>query len=79
MIIPDEIKPDYSFYVIGAQIIQFFNSEPLGVFDVYILYDKFTEKFGEKVSLNYFLYAIDWLFLLNLVSFYDNNEIKRCF
>ena len=78
MIMPYDINPELSLYFIGAQIIQLMKSERMGVFDVGILYDKYTSNFQTKISYSYFLYALDWLYIIDLVKINQNNEIEIC-
>jgi hypothetical protein len=81
MILPIDIRPEKSLYVIGANIISLFNDENIGVIDILLLYQKFSENSEAKISFEYFLYALDWLFLLNLVKLNENinTSIERCF
>lgn len=81
MIVSEDIKPDKSLYVIGAKIVQMLKREAMGVYDVYILYDKFITFTlqEEKVSFNYFIHAIIWLYLLGIVDINNENNLIRCF
>ena len=81
MVISEEVKPDKSLYVIGAQIIKLLKTEPLGVYDIYVLFDKFNQSLAEKerVSLSYFVYSVIWLYMLDLVGIGPNGDLIRCF
>lgn len=79
MIIPIDIKPEKSLYVIGAKIVEVFNNESMGVIDIKILYEKFIKNYQENISFDYYLYALDWLFLIDLVKINKNSEVIKCF
>lgn len=81
MIISEDIKPDKSLYVIGANIVQMLKKETMGVYDIHVLYDKFITctLHEEKVSFSYFIYAIVWLYLIGLIDINNENNLIRCF
>lgn len=79
MIIPIDIKPEKSLYVIGAKIMEVFNNESMGVIDIKILYEKFIKIYQENISFDYYLYALDWLFLIDLVKINKKSEVIKCF
>mgnify|MGYP003111663248 FL=1 len=76
MIIGKEVSPQNNVYHIGAKIIQVlktYDSDSINYFEVYSDLNKI-----EKVSINLFSLALDWLYLLGVI---DNKEgqLKRCF
>ena len=75
MIISSEIKPELNIYVIGSRIIQILSKSQFGCFDFDILYNKYEKKFSNEISLNYFLYSLDYLYLLGLIERNEMNEI----
>ncbi|HRB70561.1 MAG TPA: hypothetical protein PK776_01800 [Flavobacterium sp.] len=80
MLLPQDITPEKSLYVIGGRIIDTFNYINRAVIDIKILYSSYIEKFKqEDLSFSYFLYALDWLYLIGFVEIYNNTKIKRCF
>ena len=80
MIVPRDIKPERSLYVIGASLIKTLreiDSESVSLED---LYKKYRTNSSERISYNYFTYAVDWLFLLGLVKVGERpTEIEKCF
>jgi len=80
MITPRGTQPDKSLYAIGGGVIQSlksFSKEDCAIDDVY---RDFRKEYPRDVSFSYFLYAIDWLFLLGLVEKSATpNKIKKCF
>lgn len=76
MIIGKDVSPQNNVYHIGAKIIQvlkMYDSDSINYFEVYSDLNKI-----EKVSINLFSLALDWLYLLGVI---DNKEgqLKRCF
>jgi len=80
MIISTETPPERSMYVLGASIIDILNRERALVMDPDKIYKRFTSSNPHtKISYNYFLYALDWLYLLGLVELTPQAMIKKCF
>jgi hypothetical protein len=79
MILPQDIPPNKSLYYLGYEILQLLKAEQALTVDPKVLYDKFLITGNSNISFNYFLYALDWLFILNLVELTDNIRIKKCF
>jgi len=77
MILPKEIKPEKSLYVIGARILKILEEYHLGVIDVYLLYELFKSE-NKNISFNYFMYALDWLFIIDSIKLKDT-KIQKCF
>lgn len=77
MLLPIDIKPDKSLYYIGSSILKILNKESLGSIDVTILFDKYIKASKSNISFNYFLYALDWLYILNLIEVTKENKIKN--
>jgi len=78
MILPYETTPDKSLYVIGAEIIKVFSNEQSSLIDIKILFDKINSPRKKQLSFNYFLYALDWLYLEGLVTM-EQKYIRKCF
>jgi hypothetical protein len=80
MILYNEINPDRSLYAIGSEVIALLRNESADTVDVFVLYDKYRQKHKKNISVNYFIYALDWLYLINLIEFDETkNKLKRCF
>jgi hypothetical protein len=80
MILPQDITPEKSLYVMGARIIESFRSETNETIDPKYLFDLYIKKYsGIPITYNYFLYALDWLFVLNAIELTPNNRLKRCY
>lgn len=80
MLLPQDVSPEKSLYVIGGRIIETFNSLNRTVLDTKTLYSSYILKYKiEDISFSYFLYALDWLYLIGFIEIYNNTKIKRCF
>ncbi len=80
MILYNDINPNKTLYVIGSEVIGLLKKEPNDYVDVFVLYDKYIQKFKKNISINFFIYALDWLFLINAIEFDEHkNKLKRCF
>lgn len=80
MILPQDIAPEKSIYVMGSRIIEILNNEPHNTIDPKLIFDKYNLWHPEtKITYNYFLYAIDWLYILNAVEITGNLGIKKCY
>jgi hypothetical protein len=80
VIISEDIKPEKSLHVIGAEIIAIINKQNTGILDMYVLYDQFRAANKEKrISFSYFAYSLVWLNLLNLIEVNQDGNIVKCF
>ena len=80
MILPQDISPEKSIFVMGSRILQILNNEPHKVIDPKIVYDKYSLCYpGIKITYNYFLYALDWLYILDVVDITENSRIRKCY
>lgn len=80
MILPQDISPEKSMYVMGSRILEILNKEPHKTVDPKLVYDKYNQLHSDiKITYNYFLYALDWLFLLNALELTENIRIKKCY
>jgi len=77
MILPRELNPEKSLYVIGARVLGIIDDYHYGAIDVYVLYEFFKKKYPKKISFNYFLYALDWLFIINSITL-NGNKVQKC-
>lgn len=77
MIINDISEPQKSLYVIGAEILSFLVSSGTKEIDPVILFEKIYGK-TNRVSITYFHFSLDWLYLLNTINLDDSGNIKLC-
>ena len=80
MLLPQDIAPEKSLYVIGGRIIAIFNVLNRRTIDTKSLYNLYISEFEkDNLSFSYFLYALDWLFIVGFIDIYNNTKVKRCF
>lgn len=80
MILPQDISPEKSIYVMGSRIIQILNKEPHKTVDPKLIYDKYIQLHSEtNITYNYFLYALDWLYILKALDLTEDIKIKKCY
>ncbi len=78
MILPRDIKPEDSLYFIGGNLLKTIKKLNAKEFDLLDLYQDHTNEKNE-CSFNQYLLAIDWLYLLNLVSVNEKGQLEKCF
>lgn len=79
MMIVNTDHPSLSIYRLGSELLNILTSSPLKEFDTLFLYDSFKDKTPNEISFGYFMLALDWLYLLDLIDLADNGDIKKCF
>jgi hypothetical protein len=74
MLLPDNIHPDNSIYYNSAFVIESLKKETS-----FQMLDLYQEVKGKKVmSFSVFILCIDWLYLLDIVTFNSKGEIELC-
>ncbi|MGG7468315.1 ABC-three component system middle component 6 [Chryseobacterium arthrosphaerae] len=78
MILSTHINPNKSLYVVGSRVIDILKGRKL--IDAQELHILYSNKYkSDNLNYNYFLYALDWLYILELIKINKNSKIKRCF
>lgn len=77
MIITDFSEPQKSLYIIGANIISILNDSNGRSIDPIKLFKLFHEC-SSKVSIEYFYFGLDWLYLIDAVDMDSFGNIKLC-
>lgn len=77
MIIGDLLEPRKSLYVIGANILSAFNIADKKLIDPLELYEIF-ETYNGDISISYFYFGLDWLFVVNAVELDGFGNLKLC-
>jgi len=77
MIINDVSEPQKSLYVIGAAILDVLRDSYKKPIDPIRLFDLFHSR-NNKVSISYFYFGLDWLYLLNAIELDSFGNIKLC-
>lgn len=74
MIVTSDISPERNLYFLGGKILEKLpKDEPI---DSLLMFENLREKFG--VSFPLFMYALDWLYLVNLIELTPNGDIRLC-
>lgn len=79
MIINMERDPALSLYYLGAVIIEILSENPIFLLDD--LYDEVKAKINQNIHIDFYYYALDWLFIQSLIELqqrrvvYVNREI----
>lgn len=78
MILPVDIKPEYSLYFIGGELLKTMKKEGSNEFDLLGLYQDFITK-NPDCSFNQYILALDWLYLIDLVKLNEKGHLQKCF
>ncbi len=83
MLIDNSINPDLSIYVLWWKLINLIksNKKIWNKISAELLHSIFIDiNKADKINLEYFIYILDWLFILWLIeNDYSDNKIKICF
>jgi len=82
MLIDSSINPDKSLYVLWGELIRLIEriKKKEKIIWLEVLYNLFIDiKTEYHITLDYFIYILDWLYLLELIDIDNNNNIKICF
>lgn len=71
MLVSNDTKPEKSLYVIGAYILKTFSNSSNNKYELENLYNNFLMLYPEDITLSYFVYGLDWLYLCDKISFKD--------
>lgn len=80
MIVNAEREPDYSLYYLGSILLEILESTD--VMPIEELLSETKNRLNKEIHIDFLYYALDWLFLLSLVSiregrvYYDNKKIN---
>lgn len=77
MLLPKDTNPKYTTYYHGAviaSVIKEFREKQIDFID---LFEEVKKSF--KLSLQSFIFALDWLFVLGSIRLNDTGKIERCF
>lgn len=81
MIINIEREPYLSLYYLGAEVIEILSSNPIILLDS--LYEELKKNINTEIHIDFFYYALDWLYMQSLVELqgrsviYVNRKISR--
>lgn len=74
MLLPDNIHPENSVYYNGAFIIKSLTDvQALSLFDLYQ-----EVKVEKEMSFSIFILCLDWLFLIDVIKYNNQDKIELC-
>lgn len=73
MLLPDNIKPEYSIYYVGSIIIEKFKNKTYSLLDLFQSLNELND-----VSFSLYSLALDWLYLIDMAEINDSGEIVLC-
>ena len=76
MIISKDIKPERQIYHLGALLIEVLQDTPNRIIELFDVFEHMNRH--ETVSVNAFIFTLDWLFLLGAIT-NDRGRIVKCF
>lgn len=77
MIINKNINPERDLYYLGGKVIEALNNlkqKQIDYFELFLLINK-----TNKISLNLYSLALDWLYILGVIKKGDKGVIEKCF
>lgn len=77
MLLDHDISPNKDIYYLGSKLLEILLSSNEREVDFFAVYQKLKE--NEKISINLFIFVIDWLYLLGLVKKNNNGYLEKCF
>lgn len=77
MFLDNDTNPASDVYCLGAKTIEILASEKDVMVDFFNVYQRLN--ISQKVSLNLFVFTVDWLFLLGLIKKGNKGYIEKCF
>lgn len=77
MIVDKNTNPERDLYYLGGILIDVIESKNSSEIDYMDLYKLFNQK--QEITINLYSLALDWLFILGLVTKGENGKIKKCF
>jgi hypothetical protein len=77
MILDKNTNPERDLYYLGGVLIDVLESKNSSEIDYMDLYKLFNQK--QEITINLYSLALDWLFILGIVTKGENGKIKKCF
>lgn len=78
MIIDSERHPEKNIYFIGAQLIKILRGKKDAKWDITQLFDRYNAVNGIRISFDYHLLGLDWLYVLGLIDVDTNGNVFLC-
>lgn len=81
MLAEKDLAPERSIYYVGACVIKVLSEAPFDTIDLEVVFAHLNAHVSQPklIPFSYFLMALDWLFLIGLISITENGDLRRCF
>lgn len=81
MLVDNDIDPTKSIYFLGAKIIDQIKSSNFSVTDPNLLFKRINSQstLGNKLSFDYYMLALDWLYIIGLIDMNETGDVVKCF
>lgn len=76
MIVTKDTKPERQIYYLGALLLEVLHNTPNRTVELFDVFADLNKR--ETVSVNAFMLALDWIFLLGAIT-NDKGRIVKCF
>ena len=77
MIVEKDINPERDLYYLGAKVIEVIASTGNSTIDFFAVFEKLNA--SKTISINLFIYTLDWLYLIGVINKSNNGNIIKCF
>jgi hypothetical protein len=77
MILGKDTNPARNIYFIGAKVLDIIKADANKEIDIFDTFQKMNMQ--EKISMNLFTLALDWLFLIGAVNKNRKGKLEKCF
>jgi len=77
MIIPIDIKPEYSLYYNGAMVLDIIKRSSESELELMDLFNKTRQ--SHNITLQQYLFTLDWLYLIGLIESNKKGNVIKCF
>ena len=78
MIIDSDKHPERNVYFIGARQLALLQAAKAKQYDIQTLFRKYNKTNHVRISFDYHLLGLDWLFILGLVESDDDGNVLLC-
>lgn len=78
MLIDSNKHPESNIFFIGAKQFEILFATNKLEYDIYWLYEEYNKKSNVKISFDYHLLSLNWLFILNLIVLNSEGDISLC-
>lgn len=78
MLIDSDIHPERNIYYIGAKQLDLICNRKRAECDIQVLFNEYNKSNNVKISFDYHLLALDWLYILGIVDIGSKGNLILC-